>query len=191
VQVCRAEEAAAAAAVVVNYEEGGVLHTMAVPKRYRQPGGATTAEMPRVGIPAIMISREGGAVLRRAMREAPSAVAAELGRSVHFRAREAGRAPEPAAPASSPYAACTQPARFYWPGHPEGYLPAVGSAPPRAVQRAMATPCPGYPNTRYVRRWRSLGRDLSFGAEPGSTSTCAASVDLSRAADGGGGAATL
>ena len=91
-QVCRAEEAAAAAAVVVNYEEGGVLHTMAVPKRYRQPGGATSAEMPRVGIPAIMISREGGAVLRRAMREAPSAVAAELGRSVHFRAREAGRA---------------------------------------------------------------------------------------------------
>ena len=68
-QVCRAEEAAAAAAVVVNYEEGGVLHTMAVPKRYRQPGGATTAEMPRVGIPAIMISREGGAVLRRAMRK--------------------------------------------------------------------------------------------------------------------------
>ena len=40
------------------------------------------------------------------------------------------------AASTSAFAACTQPVRFYWPGHPEGYVPRVGRWPPRAVQRA-------------------------------------------------------
>ena len=46
------------------------------------------------------------------------------------------------AAATSAFAACTQPVRFYWPDHPEGYMPSVGRWPPLAVQRAAPPPPP-------------------------------------------------
>ena len=68
------------------------------------------------------------------------------------------------AAATSAFAACTQPVRFYWPDHPEGYMPSVGRWPPRAVQRAAPSPplalrtaaAAGYP---HGGGWLSLGRD--------------------------------
>ena len=68
------------------------------------------------------------------------------------------------AAATSAFAACTQPVRFYWPDHPEGYMPSVGRWPPRAVQRAAPSlplalrtaAAAGYP---HGGGWLSLGRD--------------------------------
>ena len=118
---------------------------------YRTPEAAAAVA---VAVVAVDTDADADAVAATAAAAAPVAAAAG-GAAVRRDAMAA---------ATSAFAACTQPVRFYWPDHPEGYMPSVGRWPPRAVQRAAPSPplalrtaaAAGYP---HGGGWLSLGRD--------------------------------
>ena len=181
-KVRRAQEAGAAVAVVVNYEAAHVLHTMAYPK-LAAPGAGVD-----VTIPAVMVSRDSGAALRRALDDSAAragSVDAVLGRSPHLRAREPGAAGwEAAGPEScSAYVARTQPVTFLWPAHPRGYVPDVGRAPPRAVQAASMRPHDPPPGGAYKAAARGRPRRQWLPLSGAGAVTACTSVPLSSTTD--------
>ena len=141
----RAEAAGALGVVVVNYSERleCEMLTMGLPAAVRGQGRT-------IGIPALFVSAEAGAAVKAAIADASDGGAPtptlRIGRSAHFVARRTEDAPDAAKhhtaellKVTSDFVALTIPARFEWPGHPEGYLPIVGKRPPEAVQTVRAS----------------------------------------------------
>ncbi|KAL1496891.1 hypothetical protein AB1Y20_001389 [Prymnesium parvum] len=130
-KVRRSEAAGAAMAIVVNNEPCEVLHIMAVPKRLREESHGT--QLPRVAIPAIMISRAAGLAIGEMAARSQGNAFLDLRRTDHC-----PKQLERSDGSISPYAPLTQPVRFMWRGHPEGYLPMEGKFAPKGVNEPDA-----------------------------------------------------
>ena len=139
-KVMRAEMAGAVAAVVVSNDSVAAPFTM---------GLAKAKGVRRVGIPAVMISHRDGVTISAAINAAQKGAsglnewpAIILGCSSHFRPRyhhhADGHAAGDAGNRVSDFVPITQPVRFLWPGHKDGYMPELGRAPPASVQSITA-----------------------------------------------------
>jgi hypothetical protein len=163
----RAAAAGAAAVIVVNYAKANpaALLTMGLPKASR--GKGVCVAIPALFVSAD-VGKSIKAAIAAAPSHAPPTLL--VGRSAHFGSRRercsasprldggdvlpAAAPPPPAVGASaveeahpaqlrevtSDFVPLTLPARFMWPGHPEGYVPSVGERPPRDVQSAGPSP---------------------------------------------------